>query len=217
VTSDSTAATKATGSDSEAREKSEASPSQPVSEIASDTASHLHGKIYSDVLEKSIPVLESPTYRHPLFIDALLAAGLLVAVGGITLGLVKFYITQEAKLDISQRRYSQAISVLQGAPLPGWFAMKSEQEDSPEELLNQAYYLDAMEKLDTNKSDVSAIKELEKIEPGSRFYKMANEILDISAPRSAITLEGNVEHQASATEANSPEAKPLVPEAEESK
>ena len=80
-------------------------------------------KVLNDVLQEadmSTPEAKKK-YRHPMYVDGLLALGLLVAVGGFTIGAVKIYITHTAKNYISQRHYSEAIPLLAGAPLPGWF------------------------------------------------------------------------------------------------
>jgi hypothetical protein len=124
-------------------------------------------------------------------------------------GVIKIYITHTAKTYINERHYKEAIVLLAGAPLPGWFAVEGE---SPEELLNQALYLDGMEKLDLDYNDLAAIKELEKIKPGSRFFELANDVLREHAPQSDITLQGAAEHEATPSEARSDENKPILPE-----
>jgi hypothetical protein len=167
-------------------------------------------KVLNDVLQEAD--LSSPEakkkYRHPLYVDGLLAMGLLVAVGGFTIGMVKIYITHTAKNYISQRHYSEAIPLLAGAPLPGWFMVEGE---NPEELLNEARYLDAMDKLDANNNDESAIKELEKIKPGSRFHAMSNDILQDHAVPSKLQLSGEAEHVATPAEIKSRDDEPLIP------
>jgi hypothetical protein len=167
-------------------------------------------KVLNDVLQEadlSTPEAKKK-YRHPLYVDGLLALGLLVAVGGFTIGAVKIYITHTAKNYISQRHYSEAIPLLAGAPLPGWFMVEGE---NPEELLNEARYLDAMDKLDANNNDEAAIKELEKIKPGSRFHAMANDILQDHAVPSKMQLSGAAEHVATPAEIKSRDDEPLVP------
>jgi hypothetical protein len=156
-------------------------------------------KIFNEILERTAPEVkaESPTYRHPVIIDGLLAVGLLVAMAGFTLGAVKIYIVHEARHDITDRRYAEAIALLKSAPLPGLFQVNGE---SPEDLLDQAHYLDAIEKLDADKGDQAALRELDAIRPGSRFFEMANNIKDEHAPVSPIKLEGGAEHQATAAE-----------------
>lgn len=166
-------------------------------------------KVLNDVLQEadlSTPEAKKK-FRHPIYVDALLALGLLVAVGGFTIGMVKIYITHTAKNYISQRHYSEAIPLLAGAPFPGWFMVEGE---NPEELLNEARYLDAMDKLDANSNDESAIKELEKIKPGSRFHAMSNDILEDHAVPSKLKLSGAAEHVATPAEIKSRDDEPLI-------
>jgi hypothetical protein len=167
-------------------------------------------KIFNELLERTAPEVkaEGQTYRHPVIIDGLLAIGLLVAMAGFTLGAVKIYIVHEARHDITDRRYTEAISLLKSAPLPGLFQVNGE---SPEDLLDQAHYLDAIEKLDADKGDQVALRELDAIRPGSRFFEMANNIKDEHAPVSPIKLEGGTEHQATAAEVKGAE-RPLPTE-----
>jgi hypothetical protein len=167
-------------------------------------AHRAQAKIFNDLLEKTAPEIKSEgkTYRHPVIIDGLLALGLLVAMAGFTLGAVKIYIVHEARHDITERRYREAIVLLRSAPLPGLFQVNGE---SPEDLLDQAHYLDAIEKLDIDKGDQAALRELDAIRPGSRFFEMANNIKDEHAPLSQIKLEGAAEHQATAAEVKAAE------------
>jgi hypothetical protein len=175
---------------------------------------HHTPKILAEVLDEPVPQADGKdTFRHPMYMDALVAIGLLVAMAGFTVGVIKIYITHTAKNYITERHYKEAIVLLAGAPLPGWFAVEGE---SPEELLNQALYLDSMEKLDLDYNDQVAIKELEKIKPGSRFFELSNEVLAEHAPQSSTTLQGTAEHQATPSEIRSNENKPILPESQES-
>ena len=172
---------------------------------------HPHqAKIFNELLEKTAPevTVEGRSYKHPVIIDGLLALGLLVAMAGFTLGAVKIYIIHEAKHDITDRRYSDAITLLNSSPMPGFFQMQGE---SPEELLDQAHYLDALEKLDKDKNDQDALKELDSIRPGSAFFEMANNIKGEHAPSSPIQLTGGAEHQATPAEVKAAD-RPLLPE-----
>ncbi len=178
----------------------------------SGTPVHHTPKVLDDVLqEPERQGTASKGYRHPLYMDALIATGLLVAMAGFTFGIIKIYITHTAKQYVAEKRYKEAIGLFAGAPLPGWFQVEGE---SPEELLNQARYLDAMDKLDLDNEDQAAIKELEEIHPGSRFYEMANDILKEHAPSSGITLQGQAEHQASPTEIRAGDLHPVSPQAD---
>jgi hypothetical protein len=175
---------------------------------------HHTPKILAEVLDEPVPQADGKdSFRHPMYMDALVAIGLLVAMAGFTVGVIKIYITHTAKSYITERHYKEAIVLLAGAPLPGWFAVEGE---SPEELLNQALYLDSMEKLDLDYNDQVAIKELEKIKPGPRFFELSNEVLAEHAPQSSTTLQGTAEHQATPAEIRSNENKPILPESQES-
>jgi hypothetical protein len=172
-------------------------------------------KIFNELLEKTAPdvtVEETRRYKHPIAIDGLLAVGLLLAMAGFTLGVVKMYIIQEAKHDISERRFTDAIAILRNAPLPGLFQMQGQ---STEELLDEARYLDAVERLDKDTNDGTALKELDLIRPGSHFFDMANTIKGEHAPASAITLQGGTEHEATPSEVKNAE-RPLLPESDPS-
>ena len=93
--------------------------------------------------EKALKV-QSKTYKHPMAIDLLLAVGLLFAMAGLTVSFVKTYITHSAKTSILQGNYKAAIGILHGSPIPEFFGGAG--TDNSEDLLNQALYLDAMEK-----------------------------------------------------------------------
>ena len=175
---------------------------------------HHQSAVFNDLLKKTAPDLpeSGKAYKHPLVIDFFLAAGLLLAVAGFTLGAVKIYLIHEAKHDITNRRYAEAIAVLKGDPLPGFFQVEGE---NPQDLLDQARYLEAIEKLDRNDSDQSALSELDLIRPGSRFFEMANNIKGEHSPASPIVLQGGTEHEATAAEVKGAE-RPILPDTENS-
>jgi hypothetical protein len=108
-------------------------------------------------------------------IDLLLAVGLLFAMAGLTVSFVKTYITHSAKTSILQGNYKAAIGILHGSPIPEFFGGAG--TDNSEDLLNQALYLDAMEKLDNNRDDQTALQELAKVSPspGSQYYDLAQD------------------------------------------
>ena len=118
---------------------------------------------------------QSKTYKHPMAIDLLLAVGLLFAMAGLTVSFVKTYITHSAKTSILQGNYKAAIGILHGSPIPEFFGGAG--TDNSEDLLNQALYLDAMEKLDANRDDQTALQELSKVTPsqGSIYYNLAQD------------------------------------------
>jgi hypothetical protein len=123
------------------------------------------------VLEQD-PVMR--TFKQPMLFDVVLAIGLLVAVAGFTTGLMRIYITHMAKQSINQHNYKAAITILKRNPVPEFFSGFG---SDPNDLLNQALYLDAMTKLEANNEDQSALSQLSKITSGSRFFHLAQDIL----------------------------------------
>ncbi|HEY9715393.1 MAG TPA: hypothetical protein V6C72_18110, partial [Chroococcales cyanobacterium] len=119
-------------------------PSLPASEEVRELTSaeklqaHHVSKILDEVLVDSAAAAaaSSETYKHPMLLDLALALGLLVAMGGFTIGLAKIYITHSAQQSILQHNYKAAIVILKNAPLPGMFNMPG---SDVEELLNQVY------------------------------------------------------------------------------
>lgn len=204
-------------------ESKETPPSQPESPQAleaSDLASsdkrhsqpltqHHVSKILDEVLEEEPS--KGTFIRHPMVLDILLALGLLLAMGSFTIGLIRIYVTHSAQQSITERNYKAAIAILRGAPLPGFFNFTAPGTD-PEELLNQALYLDAMDQLEANSEDEAALRELEKIRPGSRFFETAQSIVKERVKRSPITLEGSASHEASPSDQAIEEPKPLLPD-----
>lgn len=186
-------------------EKSNGSNPSPESASASDKVSddlsslttkerqQVHiSRILDEVLELPDPPRSGSKYKHPMYLDLILAAGLLVAMGGFTIGLFKIYITHSAQDNIAQHNYKAAISILRGSPVPDFFAVPG---SSPQELLNKALYLDAMEKLDANPEDQSALHELQKITKNSTFFETAQDILK-DKYKPARMLEGGASHDA---------------------
>lgn len=116
------------------------------------------------------------TYKHPMVVDLAIAIGLLFAMGALTISFVRTYKAHSAKTSIMQGNYKAAIQILRGAPVPDIFGGVG--MENSDDLLNQALYLDAMEKLDNDHNDQTAPQELAKITPGSRFYDLAQEQLE---------------------------------------
>ncbi len=110
------------------------------------------------------------SFKEPIFIDVMLALGLLVAAGGFTYSLINTYISHTAMQNINQHNYKAAISILKGVPTFDFFTVPG---TDMEDLYNKALYFDAIEKLDDEKDNSEAIKELQKIKPGSRFYNLS--------------------------------------------
>ena len=149
-------------------------------------------------------------FKHPLFLDVVLAVGLLVAMAGFSIGMFKIYITHSAKQSINQQNYRAAIALLKGTPLPGFFNI-SGSEDSIE-LLNRALYLDAISKLEINRDDASALEELQQIRPGSGYFELAQDLLRDNSPPPKMQLEGGAIHDAAPNDPEVKEAKPIVPD-----
>lgn len=146
-------------------------------------------RLLDTILDEPAPQA-SRHFRHHMAYDLLLALGLLVAVGGFTTGMMKIYITHMAKQSITQGNYKAAINILKRNPVPEFFSGSGNADDAPQELLNRALYLDAMDKLDNDKNDQSALKQLEQITPGSQYFNVAQEILKARTPASSLQLEG---------------------------
>lgn len=149
-------------------------------------------------------------FKHPLFLDVILAIGLLVAMAGFSIGMFKIYITHSAKQSINQQNYHAAIALLKGTPLPGFFNIAGSEDT--QELLNRALYLDAISKLEINRDDASAIKELEQITSGSGYFELAQDLLRDNTPPSKLHLEGGASHEAAPTDPEIKENKPIIPD-----
>lgn len=152
-----------------------------------DVRSHAN-RLLDTILDEPPP--PSRHFRHHMAYDLLLAVGLLVAVGGFTTGMMRIYITHMAKQSITQGNYKAAINILKKNPVPEFFSSSATAEDAPDELLNRALFLDAMDKLDNDQSDAAALKQLERITAGSQFFNVAQEILKARSPSSQLQLEG---------------------------
>lgn len=170
------------------------------------TAQHHTYRMLDSILEQPPP---KRRFKQPMLFDLLLAAGLLVAVGGFTTGLMKIYITHMAKQSINSHNYKAAITILKRNPVPEFFSGFG---SDPNELLNQALYLDAMDKLEANPDDPAALSALEKITADSRFFHLAQEILKEKAQPSELQLEGGASHQAKPEEITQPTKRPLFEE-----
>ena len=170
----------------------------------------LHQHHVSRLLDE---VLEEPTqtgrrFKHPMILDLALAIGLLSALGGFTIGLFKMYLTHSAEQSITQRNYKAAIAILKGAPLPGFFTIAG---SDPEELLSQALYLDAMEKFVMENDVDEALRELQQIRPGSRYFNLAQELIDEKAEPSPTFLQGGTQQIETSPEVPQ-QKKPILPE-----
>jgi len=176
---------------------------------------HMHQQRVSRILDAVLeePVEESSShhgFKHPLFLDVILAAGLLVAMAGFSIGMFKIYITHSAKQSINQQNYRAAIALLKGTPLPGFFNIAGSEDTV--ELLNRALYLDAISKLELNRDDQAAIDELQQIRPGSGYFELAQDLLRDNSPPPKLQLEGGASHDADPSDPEIKENKPIVPD-----
>lgn len=182
---------------------------KPGTEGTSPPELHAHhvSKILDEVLEEPVPAAGPRRFKHPMILDLILAMSLLIAMGGFTIGLFKMYLTHSAEQSITQQNYKAAIAILKGAPLPGFFTIPG---SDPEELLAQALYLDAMDKLENDDVD-GALKELQQIKAGSRYFELAQELILENYEPSPTLLQGGAEHVETNPEPL-PEKKPILPE-----
>jgi len=148
---------------------------------------HHSYRILQDAIGDNIP--SSPKFKQPMVFDILLAVGLLVAVGGFTSGLIRIYVTHVAKDNINQHNYKAAINILKRNPVPDFFSGFG---SDPNELLNQALYLDAIEKLEEDPNNQTAINQLNKINAGSRFFSHAQQLINEKTVPSDIKLEQSI-------------------------
>jgi hypothetical protein len=196
---------------------SDRAPEEDLNKSASENAAgagehhleqHHVSKILDEVLEEPEETPAMKRFRHPMWLDLILGAGLLITVGGFSIGLFKIYVTHTAEQCITQRNYPAAIAILRGTPVPNLFAMPGA---DTQELLNQALYLDAMDKLELQNDVQGAIRELGQIEPGSRFFKLAQEIITEDFEPSSTQLKAGAE--VTETNPKAPkERKSVVPE-----
>ncbi len=162
------------------------------SEASSITLTRAHvSHLLSDVLEDNAQDrVEIKGIRFPMVFDLLLGLGLLVAVGGFTIGLFHMYIIHSASQSISEQKYKKAITLLKGAPLPQIFARAG---SDTEELLSKARYLDAIDKIESGTDINDAIKELGEIRPGSKYFALAQEAINENTEAAPVLLEGGTE------------------------
>jgi hypothetical protein len=125
-----------------------------------------------------------------MILDCLLGVGLLIAVGGFTIGLVQMYLIHSASQSISEQKYKAAISILKGAPMPQVFGRPG---SDTEELLSKARYLDAIETIEAGADVPSALKELGEIRPGSRYFVLAQQAISENTEPAPLMLQGGTE------------------------
>ena len=134
---------------------------------------------------------EAASKRYPWYVDAVLGVGLLIAMGGFSVGLFKMYITHAAQQCINECNYTAAIHLLKGNPLPRFINVAGGRDEDPDELLARALYLDAMRKMDSN--DVKGgLAELQQIRAGTEQFETAQQILLDNFQPSSTQLTGGV-------------------------
>lgn len=204
-------AAEAISSDASQDSESTAAAAAPPPAPAEGKMQQQHvSRILDAVLDEPQDPADHHGFKHPLFLDVILAVGLLVAMAGFSIGMFKIYITHSAKQSINQQNYRAAIALLKGTPLPGFFNIAGS-EDSVE-LLNRALYLDAISKLEINRDDASALEELQQIRPGSGYFELAQDLLRDNSPPPKLQLEGGASHDAAPNDPEVKETKPIVPD-----
>lgn len=198
---------------SQPTESGSTSADEPVESQKTTMEFHQHhvSKILDEVLDEPAEAQTPGRIKHPMILDLVLAVSLLVAMGGFTIGLMKMYLTHSAEQLITQHNYKAAIAIIKGAPLPGFFTIPG--SDS-EELLNQALYLDAMDKMDSNteKDTTDALNELQQITPGSRYFALAQEVINENFEPSSTILKMGVETVEHSPTKTGEEKKPFSPD-----
>lgn len=170
-------------------------PAEPGAEkLPQQHVSHLLDDVLKDT-EESAPT----NLRYPIILDVLLGLGLLVAVGGFTVGLFNMYIVHSAAQAVSTQQYGAAISMLQSAPLPQVFSRPG---SDTEELLSKARYLDAMDKIERGGNKEEAIRELSAINTRSKYFNLAQEVINENTEPSPVLLQVGAEHNVSPEQAN---------------
>ena len=157
--------------------------------ISPPLTQHHVSHLLSEVLQE--PHDDAPTakLKFPIFFDIILAAGLLFAVGGFTIGLFHMYVVHSAAQNIAEQKYQLAIQILKSAPLPQFFARPG---SDTEDMLSKATYLDAISRLESD--DVKgALKELAEIKPGSKFFDVAQETINDNTEAAPLMLQGGAE------------------------
>lgn len=164
---------------------------QEVHRTAPGAKHDLHeSPVVTEILGQALDsdVLSPPRIRHPIILDALLSAGLLIAAGGFTLCLLQLYVAHTAQQCLIKHDYKSAIALLSSPPIPT--RLSSTFGYNPEETLSEALYKDAMSKIEIQGNIIGGVKELEKIPPSSSFFYNAQKIIDEETTPSATTLQG---------------------------
>ncbi|HEY9792594.1 MAG TPA: hypothetical protein V6D22_19490 [Candidatus Obscuribacterales bacterium] len=157
-------------------------------------------KAVLDHEEASAEAMALKRLPYPWVIDVVLGIGLLIAVGGFSLGMFKMYVTHQAQNAIVEGNYQAAIHLLKGSPLPiDLVRFMGVRDEDPEEILAHALYLDAMHRI-TDKGDIKGAKdELQQIREGTHEFEQAQKILLENFQPSSTQLTGGVVQNAAST------------------
>jgi hypothetical protein len=153
------------------------------------TAIH-HSGVVTEILDQALKSESPPIARihHPLFLDALVSTGLLVAVGGFTLCLLQLYVNHTAQQCLIKHDYKSTIALLSDPPLP--LGISGSLGYDPKETLNEALYKDAMGKIELRRNVPVAVRELQRISPDSSFFYNAQRAINDQTTPSGTFLEG---------------------------
>jgi hypothetical protein len=154
-------------------------------------------EILDEALESEEFIEPRIKFRHPIIVDLFLTVGLLVATGGFTLCLLQLYVTHTAQQCLIKHDYKSTIALLSNSPFPGFFNYAFGED--PREILSEALYLDAMNKVETQDNTASAVEEMEKIPPNSKFFDLAQKIIGENTLPSPALLRGSTSIQAQKT------------------
>lgn len=163
--------------------------SPPLTQIH---VSHLLSEVLQEPQPEPSAVVRK--VRIPIIFDVVLAGGLLFAVGGFTFGLFHMYLVHSAAQAISEQKYKAAIAILKGAPFPKIFSRPG---SDTEEMLSKATYLDAMDRLESENDVAGAVKQLEEIKAGSKYFHLAQEAINENTEPATMMLQGGTEHNES--------------------
>jgi hypothetical protein len=169
----------ANNNDKDAEENSKSLSKHHVSKILTEVLDQSNDEV-AEAAQGDKPA-QMRGLKHPIAIDIVLACGLIFAVGGFTTGLLHMYVNHLAEQSLKRNDYPAAVALLDGMPQ---YFLDSESKD----LFDRALYLDAMQKLTSNPEDKVAVRELDRIMPGSQFFDSSQEALTEHFKPSAITL-----------------------------
>jgi hypothetical protein len=161
-------------------ESNKISPNHHLSKILHDA---LDQSVESDAVAHGDEATKPRNHKHPIVIDVVLACGLIVAVGGFTVGLLHMYVDHLAEQSLKRNDYSAAVALMDGMPQ---IFMGTDSESR--ELFDRAVYLDATRKLNLNPNDQFALSELNRIMPGSQFFDSSQEVLTEHFKPASVTL-----------------------------